>query len=653
MWIHAQRRLRFRPLESTGFPPGAAMRILLVEDDPMIGKTLQQALQQDGYAVDWVTDGAGRPRSRSTRRRTRYALVLLDLACRARAASTLLRELRRAGNQRSRAGRHRARRGGRPRRRARRRRRRLPDQAVQPRRAHGADARAAAPRRRARGQRAAPRRPRARHGARTVTKAWQGRRRCRRANSRCWRRCSSGRAPRCRRRSSRSASTAGATKWRATRSKCTSTTCARSSAPTRSARSAAWATRLPEMTAPTLTAAAAARPPGGSSSRLGAARPRSRCFDEVDSPHAARLAAGRPRRDRAGSRAAPLTSTARREVGELLDLQLKQLAYSTRIDDLLARTAVRVSSRGQHRPATGVTELVTQIWDRDGVLVYWSRPAWACRCLRPKGYSTVEPRRPPSGASTRSCRARMRCRSRKPMDEREAIATQTALRTLAAVRRAAAAARRADLVRASAAAWRPLDAMSRAVAKRRADAMAPLAERGVPEELQPLVGEPQRRCWRGSTEALAAQRRFTADAAHELRTPLAALKLQLDLARARSERRDGAGALDDLDAGVARASHVVEQLLTLARVEPEALAQQRSDCDLVGTRARCDRRARGARRRQGDRPRTCACRARDGQRRSGQPRDPAVEPARQCAALHAARRPHRRGGRSRRRPARR
>ncbi|MGC1817382.1 MAG: HAMP domain-containing sensor histidine kinase, partial [Casimicrobiaceae bacterium] len=39
--------------------------------------------------------------------------------------------------------------------------------------------------------------------------------------------------------------------------------------------------------------------------------------------------------------------------------------------------------------------------------------------------------------------------------------------------------------------------------------------------------------------------------------------------------------LDDLDAAVARASHVVEQLMTLARVEPEALAAQKSRCDLV------------------------------------------------------------------------
>ena len=84
---------------------------------------------------------------------------------------------------------------------------------------------------------------------------------------------------------------------------------------------------------------------------------------------------------------------ARREVGELLDLQLKQLAYSTRIDDLLrgrrpgfdaARSAVRA----------GITELVTQIWDRDGVLVYWSQPGMGLPVPATEGYSTVEPRRP-------------------------------------------------------------------------------------------------------------------------------------------------------------------------------------------------------------------------------------------------------------------
>ena len=68
------------------------MRILLVEDDPMIGKTLQQALQQDGYAVDWVTDGAA-GRSAIATAPGAYALVLLDLGLPRKGGLELLREL--------------------------------------------------------------------------------------------------------------------------------------------------------------------------------------------------------------------------------------------------------------------------------------------------------------------------------------------------------------------------------------------------------------------------------------------------------------------------------------------------------------------------------------------------------------------------------
>jgi len=78
-------------------------------------------------------------------------------------------------------------------------------------------------------------------------------------------------------------------------------------------------------------------------------------------------------------------------------------------------------------------------------------------------------------------------------------------------------------------------------------------------------------------EALERQQRFTADAAHELRSPLTALQVQLDmLARARTpeETRDALGALR---AGMKRASRLVEQMLTMARLEPEApLAQPSS-----------------------------------------------------------------------------
>jgi two-component system response regulator QseB len=74
------------------------MRILLVEDDPMIGKTLQQALRQDGYAVDWVTDGVAGKTAVDTGSEA-YAMILLDLGLPKKSGLDLLKEVRRAGNK--------------------------------------------------------------------------------------------------------------------------------------------------------------------------------------------------------------------------------------------------------------------------------------------------------------------------------------------------------------------------------------------------------------------------------------------------------------------------------------------------------------------------------------------------------------------------
>ena len=74
------------------------MRILLVEDDPMIGKTLQQALQQDGYAVDWAVDGQAGRLALDTAGDA-YALVLLDLGLPKKNGLDLLKEIRRGGNK--------------------------------------------------------------------------------------------------------------------------------------------------------------------------------------------------------------------------------------------------------------------------------------------------------------------------------------------------------------------------------------------------------------------------------------------------------------------------------------------------------------------------------------------------------------------------
>ncbi|AKU13386.1 two-component transcriptional regulator [Azoarcus sp. CIB] len=71
------------------------MRLLLIEDDPMIGAGVQQALRQDGYAVDWVRDGvAGELAARDNP----YELLLLDIGLPRRDGIELLQRLRTAGH---------------------------------------------------------------------------------------------------------------------------------------------------------------------------------------------------------------------------------------------------------------------------------------------------------------------------------------------------------------------------------------------------------------------------------------------------------------------------------------------------------------------------------------------------------------------------
>ena len=269
--------------------------------------------------------------------------------------------------------------------------------------------------------------------------------------------------------------------------------------------------------------------------------------------------------------------TARREIGELQDLQLKQLAYSTRIDDLLRGRQPGFGPRASGAD-DGVTELLTQIWDRDGVLVYWSRPGSELPVTATPGYATVHVNHRDWRVYT-LVQGTHALQVAQAIDEREAIATRTALRTLLPFV--------VLIPLIGAMIWfavgrglSPLESMSRALGKRRPDAMAPLAERNVPEELKPLAASVNALLARLDA-ALGAQRRFTADAAHELRTPLAALKLQLDVARRVGDDPARVAAYDDLEGGVARASHLVDQLLTLARVEPEALAARAAPCDLV------------------------------------------------------------------------
>ena len=81
-------------------------------------------------------------------------------------------------------------------------------------------------------------------------------------------------------------------------------------------------------------------------------------------------------------------------------------------------------------------------------------------------------------------------------------------------------------------------------------------------------------------ETLAREKRITSDAAHELRTPLAAIRLHTELAKNAKNREQQSESLDQVIHGVDRTTHLVEQLLTLARLEPELLVNDFTDVDL-------------------------------------------------------------------------
>lgn len=126
----------------------------------------------------------------------------------------------------------------------------------------------------------------------------------------------------------------------------------------------------------------------------------------------------------------------------------------------------------------------------------------------------------------------------------------------------------------------PLRRLGRTLAARRPDALAPVAVDGMFAEMLPLAASLNDLLGR-IADLLANERRFTADAAHELRTPVAAIRMQAQVARAAADDASRAHALDGLLAGCDRAARLIDQLLTLARVE-SAQAPEMADVELAG-----------------------------------------------------------------------
>ena len=265
----------------------------------------------------------------------------------------------------------------------------------------------------------------------------------------------------------------------------------------------------------------------------------------------------------------------------LFDYQLRQMALSLR-------------DQGEIAPGNAAAlqdedlDFVVQIWHVDGRSVYASRAHRDLPNRTALGWSEIEAGQERWRSFAVAARDRV-IQVAQPVRIRQGLAADAALRSVLPL--GAAAPLMAALL------WwlierslRPLARVARQVGEQDAAALAPLPTSGLPDEVAPLVAALNALLDR-LNGAWAGQRAFVADAAHELRSPLTALKLQAEVLRRLSEAA-GPGsespaadpsdpadpadppnrqaALAALVAGVDRAARLVEQLLALARAEPGA-----------------------------------------------------------------------------------
>lgn len=226
----------------------------------------------------------------------------------------------------------------------------------------------------------------------------------------------------------------------------------------------------------------------------------------------------------------------------------------------------------------GTFEFVTQVWSRDGKLRHSSDEGAALPFLARSGMSSVTVGGEKWHLYTIVLEDGV-VQAAQRASERESLARETAsslippsLLMLAAIAGLLTLALRRGLA--------PLSRAAGEVTARSVESLHPIPLASHPPELHLLVSAINDLMARLGS-ALALQRDFLADAAHELRTPMTALRLQLQLLERASGEAQRAAAQEELRAGIARAQHLVEQLLQLSRLGPETPAFKRERVDLA------------------------------------------------------------------------
>jgi signal transduction histidine kinase len=258
------------------------------------------------------------------------------------------------------------------------------------------------------------------------------------------------------------------------------------------------------------------------------------------------------------------------ETEALFDYQLRQMALSLRDQGEIAPDQARAFADEQ-------LDFVIQIWTVDGRSIYASRPHSDLPARALLGFADVTV----GGQTWRTFSVATPDRViqvAQPVQIRQRLAADAALHSIAPLLLIAP-------VMAFVVWWvaaltlRPLRAVAADVQRRDEQSLAPLPTTDLPEEVSPLVAALNALLQR-LARSLDTQRAFVSDAAHELRSPLTALKLQQQLLRRAPDEATRMQAVEALGAGIDRAVRLVEQLLMLARSEPGAAPVAKEPLDL-------------------------------------------------------------------------
>jgi len=259
------------------------------------------------------------------------------------------------------------------------------------------------------------------------------------------------------------------------------------------------------------------------------------------------------------------------ETDVIFDYQLRQMALSLR-----DQGAIADSERAALEDPT--MDYVVQVWTGDGAITYSSHRRAGLPRSAVLGFAEVDFDGRRWRVFGTTARGRV-IQVAQPVSVRHQLAAAAAWRSVVPLLIAAPLVALAvwSLVGLSLA---PLHKLVAAVRARDADSMAPLPLAGLPAELAPL-GSALNALLDRLRASFDAQRSFVADAAHELRSPLTALKLQLDLLRRAPDDPTRTRAVQELGARADRLQRLVEQLLALARAEPGGAEVTLADGDVA------------------------------------------------------------------------